>query len=432
MGRVYPAPKAKPEMGFADSFSRASKRGTMRLAVKRLLDNLFARRQAHETRADLKICLARYLRSIQHAKVPRMSVAPKPLRLGVVKQETHTDADTDSGVPLSATGPTDSTPLTPLHSLSNELLLMIFHKIPSLNDRLQFVRTCRFHHILMCRDLYTSSVPRNLRSSLYDTDLHLILFHDNEPALRQFLDARLPIDHRFPSTSVTLLSHACSRLAVSCVGLLLARNASLAMPEDAGSILHALFGSRCLHSKQEGSEEYTKAVQILRMLLAFGADIHKTDRDGRTPLDRAVVLDSRMVRLLLEAGASANEGPKKFREYPSLELDGRILHRAVGYGSPYTIEMLLENGAELNATETSRITPLCYCLLLGNPQKNAAVVLDYSAKVGGGSVVKTMKLAVPWLVDPKGWPEYTRKRFWETVFRDEMVMQKLQEHGLVC
>src|SRR5262245_28883954 len=107
-----------------------------------------------------------------------------------------------------------------------------------------------------------------------------------------------------------------------------------------------------------------RQLRAIEKLLASGADIHETDKNGVTPLHHAVRFRSpAAVACLLEHGANANQVCKR--------SGGTPLHRAVTTtGAPSTagkrdearqiIELLLKFGADSKIRNKSAKTPTDY------------------------------------------------------------------------
>jgi ankyrin repeat protein len=95
--------------------------------------------------------------------------------------------------------------------------------------------------------------------------------------------------------------------------------------------------------------------EILPLLLDLGADVNKTDEKGRSPLHYAVTLRNRRpsaVRILLEYGADPN----------NVDWKGRCpLHYAVRF-APEQTRLLLERGADPNKVDERLKTPLHYAV----------------------------------------------------------------------
>lgn len=103
---------------------------------------------------------------------------------------------------------------------------------------------------------------------------------------------------------------------------------------------------------------------VIRWLIRCGADVNETDKNGVTPLHRAVRFRSpAAVKLLLEKGANPNAVDRKSRSTP--------LHRAVTHtGAPTTagkskeitriIRLLLAHGANPTIRNKMDKTPRDY------------------------------------------------------------------------
>jgi uncharacterized protein len=123
--------------------------------------------------------------------------------------------------------------------------------------------------------------------------------------------------------------------------------ASLAQALKAGASLDGLL----LAAASACDPNPDRQEAIIRLLLRHGAKINKTDKNGVTPLHRAVRFRSpAAVKLLLEKGADVNPVDRRTRSTP--------LHRAVTHtGAPATagksdevveiIKLLLKRGADL-------------------------------------------------------------------------------------
>jgi ankyrin repeat protein len=114
----------------------------------------------------------------------------------------------------------------------------------------------------------------------------------------------------------------------------------------------------------------TLAAQMVRLLIAHGADIEARDKEGLTPLHCAAYQGHReIVEFLLAAGVDVNaravrdpEPNSISRENPTPD-DGFAtgvtpLHAAAVSGDPCVVEVLLAHGAKIQATNESGATPL--------------------------------------------------------------------------
>lgn len=84
----------------------------------------------------------------------------------------------------------------------------------------------------------------------------------------------------------------------------------------------------------------------MRLLLEYGADTEATDMSGARPLHNACLgssPDPDVVLLLIQHGADVNVRDKS-NQTP--------LHYACSYRNPAIIGLLLENGADVNASVT--------------------------------------------------------------------------------
>jgi hypothetical protein len=111
---------------------------------------------------------------------------------------------------------------------------------------------------------------------------------------------------------------------------------------------------------------YPGSVEILRLLLSKGADLHAKDRNGMHALGRATTsADVTVVRFLVESGLDPNEqgyGPARLRLYArhhlptidylqskGLKMDREVLPGAAHWHDPQLLEKWIEMGANVNA-----------------------------------------------------------------------------------
>jgi hypothetical protein len=112
--------------------------------------------------------------------------------------------------------------------------------------------------------------------------------------------------------------------------------------------------------------------EIVRVLLAKGADMNMPTGHEYTPLSQAVVSDNEeCVELLLRLGARVNHGGR--------ENDTALL-AAVFYFRHDIAMRLLECGADVNSTNTSGVTPL-YAAATTRNTRMFATLLEYGADI---------------------------------------------------
>lgn len=105
-------------------------------------------------------------------------------------------------------------------------------------------------------------------------------------------------------------------------------------------------------------------VEYLNLLLTYGADPDARDRQGLTPLMRAVRIPSAIesVLCLIKHGANVNAMTDERHDHRS------VLHYAVLSGNREIVSLLLKQGARVNfPSEYQRPTPLDLAILRGDP-----------------------------------------------------------------
>jgi ankyrin repeat protein len=98
-------------------------------------------------------------------------------------------------------------------------------------------------------------------------------------------------------------------------------------------------------------------IDVVRLLLASGADVNAQDKYGNTPLHESALFGHKdVVALLLASKADVN----------ALNKNGETpLHRAAMTGHNDVAELLLANGAGVNAKDNGSTTPLQLAVVNG-------------------------------------------------------------------
>lgn len=148
--------------------------------------------------------------------------------------------------------------------------------------------------------------------------------------------------------------------------------------------------------------------RLCEFLLERGADANGALEDtGETPLHAALCTDDRVrydaaVRVLLAAGANPNAATKPGVETGAFMRDARTrgetpLHRAAACGTPQTLQLLLDAGADREARDAHGDTPLAWAswqrrpadvlrLLCYGPHRIRPDYRDMRANLVGGPV----------------------------------------------
>jgi ankyrin repeat protein len=112
------------------------------------------------------------------------------------------------------------------------------------------------------------------------------------------------------------------------------------------------------------------ACDPFKLLLRYGADVNAVNKEGRSPLHfAAMVSNHRVAALLLEHGADVDKA--------SVYGD-RPLMAAVWAENPDMVALLLEHGADVDETDAHGNTPLMEAVGIGNP-KMVALLLENGA-----------------------------------------------------
>jgi cytohesin len=156
------------------------------------------------------------------------------------------------------------------------------------------------------------------------------------------------------------------------------------------------------------SDDFSKNLAKVQMLLKFKADPNLASESGKTPLHLALG-QPQILQCLLDAKAIVNAATKT-GETP--------LHWAVGAGLKTSVAMLLTNGADVNARDSDGFTPLHWASISGN-QDIAELLLSSKADPN----VRDAKDRTPL--------ELARVRIYKTSFYEApgVVFPRLQEVG---
>ena len=147
----------------------------------------------------------------------------------------------------------------------------------------------------------------------------------------------------------TPLMKACWYGQVKTVQLLLEKGADIRAESSTtgATALHAACSYLAPNKNQ-----YESVVEIVKMLLAKGADLGAQDKGGYTPLHLACAGEedrSKLVEILLEKGAGVHAKNNN---------EDTPLHRACYFANSTIVKMLLEHGAQLEAKCNHGSTPL--------------------------------------------------------------------------
>jgi ankyrin repeat protein len=118
--------------------------------------------------------------------------------------------------------------------------------------------------------------------------------------------------------------------------------------------------------------------QLCQFLIESGADVNHADPDtGETALHSALCTTNRLahdlvINVLLAAGADPNCATKPAKPTGSFMRDCRTkaetpLHRAAAFGTPETIQLLLDAGARTDARDMNGDSPLSWASWYARP-----------------------------------------------------------------
>ena len=118
--------------------------------------------------------------------------------------------------------------------------------------------------------------------------------------------------------------------------------------------------------------------QLCEFLIENGADVNHSDPDtGETALHAALCTANRLahdlvVKVLVAAGADPNCVTKPSKETGAFMRDCRTkaetpLHRAAAFGTPKTVQLLLDAGARIDAKDMNGDSPLGWASWYARP-----------------------------------------------------------------
>ncbi|KAK5993519.1 Ankyrin repeat domain-containing protein 50 [Cladobotryum mycophilum] len=106
---------------------------------------------------------------------------------------------------------------------------------------------------------------------------------------------------------------------------------------------------------------------VSKLLLDFGADINALNRSGRSPLSFAALKgDTAMVQLLCDNGAKILPG---------------MVHDGVWGGNGETLQILVDNGADINGSFGEKNTPLIYAAEIGVSPATIQLLIKNGANI---------------------------------------------------
>ena len=127
--------------------------------------------------------------------------------------------------------------------------------------------------------------------------------------------------------------------------------------------------------------------KLVEYLLTHGAEVNVANEYGDTPLDEATAFAKQeTIALLQQAGATQGEGfrikaaPTATGGHTPANTLNSELHTAAEYGNTETVELLIERGANIEATDIWGQTPLMIAALSGNTE-TVELLLDRGANI---------------------------------------------------
>ena len=215
-------------------------------------------------------------------------------------------------------------------------------------------------NLKMSKLLIKDGADVNAHSNESETPLYLAVIHNNEKMVKLLTSSGA--DANISLTSWTPLFHSCLHGYKTIVKLLLKNGADMSQgivsPVQATLVCHE---EDCTLKDKE---------EILKILIKYGVDIDSVNPDSETSLDRAVIENNtEVVKMLFKLGSKLEKG-KHAKWYPLIAVRD--------YNNKEMLEILIDNGADLNVKNDQGKTPLDYA----KTEEMQQLLIKYGAKSG--------------------------------------------------
>lgn len=180
----------------------------------------------------------------------------------------------------------------------------------------------------------------------------------NSKVVKLLLDSDAWV-HAYPQEK-TVLHESVKTGSVDIVKLLLAAGADINVDDDSGDTpLHMAIDS--------------ENVNILKLLIDSGANVNAKNEDSDTPLHTAIEKQKvKAIKLLLDAGSDVH-AQNMHKATP--------LHLAANYCSDDVFRLLLETGADINALDEDHDTPLHWAVRSTKKNIDLSLLLNVGANL---------------------------------------------------